>query len=166
MDSVLIPWVIASTVLLFVALYWIFTVEKRLIGLEKECQRFLAFVANDDAATLSGFLQHLQQHKSRLATLEGEIDLIQQTLPHTLQGYAVKRYQAFANVGGDQSFSIAMVDGRGSGFLVSGLHGREETRVYAKPLVQWRASYSLSAEEQEVLMLARQMSTGEGAQGN
>ncbi|MDX9956094.1 MAG: DUF4446 family protein, partial [Anaerolineae bacterium] len=68
-----------------------------------------------------------------------------------------QRYQGFANVGGDQSFSIALVDGRGSGFLLSGLHGRDETRVYAKPLVQWRASYTLGAEEQAVLALARKM---------
>lgn len=163
MDGALIPWVIASTVLLFLALYWVYVVEKRLVRLENDCQRFLVLADNANSADFSGLLNRLAQHKDRLGALEGDLNVIKQILPHTLQGYAVKRYQAFANVGGDQSFSIALVDGHGSGFLLSGLHSRDETRVYAKPLVQWRASYSLSAEEQEVLTAARRMCDGDGA---
>lgn len=157
MDSVLIPWVIASTLLLFVAAYWIYTLEKRFNGLEKRYQRLLSLSESGDQATLANFLGRLDQQGLRLDTVEKALAQIQAVLPHTIQGYGVQRYQGFANVGGDQSFSIALVDGRGSGVLLSGLHGREETRVYAKPLTQWRASYTLSAEEQEVLARARQM---------
>ncbi|MBN1921339.1 MAG: DUF4446 family protein [Anaerolineae bacterium] len=157
MESVLIPWVIASTLLLFVAAYWIYTLEKRFNSLEKQYKRLLALSESSDQATFADFLHRLEQHDTRLQTAEGTLSQIQDILPHTIQGYGVQRYQGFANVGGDQSFSIALVDARGSGFLLSGLHGRDETRVYAKPLVQWRASYTLSAEEQAVIALARKM---------
>ena len=157
MESVLIPWVIASTLLLFVAAYWIYTLEKRFNGLEKQYKRLLTLSESSDQATLADFLHRLEEHDTRIQTAEGALSQIQGILPHTIQGYGVQRYQGFANVGGDQSFSIALVDGRGSCFLLSGLHGRDETRVYAKPLVQWRASYTLGAEEQAVLALARKM---------
>lgn len=157
MEGVLIPWVIASTVLLFVAAYWIYTLEKRFNGLEKQYKRLLSLSESGDQATLADFLSRLEQQGTRLGAVEGTLAQVQGLLPHTIQGYGVQRYQGFANVGGDQSFSIALVDGQGSGLLLSGLHGRDETRVYAKPLVQWRASYTLSAEEQDVLARARQM---------
>lgn len=157
MESALLPWVIAATILLFVAAYWIYTLEKRLGTLEKQYKRFLSLSETGDQKTLVDFLERLERHSARLTTIEGALAQVQATLPHTIQGYGVQRYQGFANVGGDQSFSIALVDARGSGVLLSGLHGREDTRVYAKPLVQWRASYTLSAEEQEVLAHARQM---------
>ena len=158
MEGVLIPWVIASTLLLFLAAYWIYTLEKRFNGLEKQYKRVLALSESGDQATLADFLHRLEEQNTRLQAAEGGLSQIQGILPHTIQGYGVQRYQGFPNVGGDQSFSIALVDGSGSGFLLSGLHGRDETRVYAKPLVQWRSSYSLSAEEQTVVALARKMS--------
>jgi len=158
MEGVLIPWVIASTLLLFLAAYWIYTLEKRFNGLEKQYKRVLALSESGDQATLADFLHRLEEQNTRLQAAEGGLSQIQGILPHIIQGYGVQRYQGFPNVGGDQSFSIALVDGCGSGFLLSGLHGRDETRVYAKPLIQWRSSYSLSAEEQTFVALARKMS--------
>ncbi|HOS79850.1 MAG: DUF4446 family protein [Chloroflexi bacterium] len=157
MESILIPWVVAATVLLFVAAYWIYTLEKRFNGLEKQYRRLLTLAESGDQATLADFLHRLEQQNTRLQAAEKALTQVEAILPHTLQGYGIQRYQGFANVGGDQSFSLALVDGHGSGFVLSGLHGRDETRVYAKPLVQWRASYTLSAEEQAVLATARQM---------
>jgi len=89
-----------------------------------------------------------------------------QALPHTIQGYGVVRYDAFENVAGDQSFSLALVDVEGSGVMLSGLHSRADTRVYAKALKQWQAGYGFSAEEQQALGLARQVLEGKGNQAD
>ena len=51
---------------------------------------------------------------------------------------------------------MALVDENGHGVIMTGLHGRDDVRVYAKPLENWKSSHSLSAEEQEVLGTARQ----------
>jgi len=102
-------------------------------------------------------LTRLDAQETRIGRFEATLRQIGQILPHTIQGHGAIRYSAFENVGGDQSFSLALVDARGNGAMLSGLHSRDDTRVYAKPLTQWRSSYSLSAEEQQALGQARQM---------
>lgn len=71
-----------------------------------------------------------------------------------LQHCGVVRFQAFENVGGDQSFAVALLDARGNGVVISSIFGREESRVYCKPVVQGRSDYALSKEEEQSLGLA------------
>jgi hypothetical protein len=156
MESVLLPWTIASTILLFVAAYWVYTLERRFNDLEERYTRLLAMTEESEAPTIAGLLHRLEDQEERLKGAEAYLAELARVLPHTVQGYGVVRYNAFANAGGEQSFSLALVDAKGSGVVVSGLHGRE-MRVYAKPLTQWRAAHSLSSEEQEALGLAREM---------
>lgn len=160
--NALVPWVIAATILLFVAAYWIYTLENRLKLLETRYQKLLALADDADQATIVQFLTRLGGYEQRMDHLEGQLHDIAAILPHTIQGHGIVRYSAFESVGGDQSFSIALVDAHGSGALISGLHIHDDTRVYAKPLTQWQSSYSLGAEEQHALGLARQMVEGGG----
>jgi len=156
----LVLWVIASTILLFVGIYWIYTLETRLKAMEERYQKILALAEDTDQATIVQFLTRLDAQEKRLVQAEGALRRFGEILPHTIQGHSVVRYSAFENVGGDQSFSLALVDARGNGAMLSGLHTRDDTRVYAKPLTQWRSSYSLSAEEQQALGQARQITDG------
>src|SRR6185369_5370817 len=48
---------------------------------------------------------------------------------------SVLRFNPFKEVGGNQSFSVALLDGKNSGVIISSLHTREGTRVYAKPVL-------------------------------
>ncbi len=157
MDNVLTPWVVAATILLFVAAYEIYTLEKRFRELEDRSRQILALEEDTDQIAVAGVLQRLEQQGARLDDVQSALEHVQAVLPHTIQGHGIVRYRAFANVGGDQSFSLALVDAQGNGVILSGLHGRDETRLYAKPLVNWRASHSLSSEEQQSLGVARQM---------
>ena len=159
--NALTPWVIASTILLFIGAYWVYTLEKRLQASEARYQKMLALAEDADQVTIVNFLSRLDTYETRMGQIEGTLRRINAILPHTIQGHGVVRYSAFEKVGGDQSFSVALVDERGSGAMISGLHVREDTRVYAKPLTQWRSTYSLSAEEQQALGQARQMIDGQ-----
>jgi hypothetical protein len=64
------------------------------------------------------------------------------------------RYDAFEDVGGRLSFSCAMLDDHGSGVVVTSINGRQDTRVYAKPIVDGRSQYNLSVEEEEAIRQA------------
>lgn len=156
----LVLWVIASTILLFVGAYWLYLLEKRFKTMEDRYQKILALAEDTDQATIVQLLTRLDAQETRVGKVEATLRHFGQILPHTIQGHGVIRYSAFENVGGDQSFSLALVDAGGSGAMLSGLHTRDDTRVYAKPLTQWRSSYSLSAEEQQALGQARQMMEG------
>ncbi len=156
MDFILLPWTIATTILLFVAAYWIYAVEKRVKLMETQYRELLALAEQEDDANLLALSQRIDALRGRTESAEAYLQQLRARLPHIIQGYGMLRYQAFSNVGGDQSFSLALVDARGSGAIISCLHGNE-IKVYGKPVVQWRSSYSLSAEEQQALGEARRM---------
>lgn len=69
----------------------------------------------------------------------------------SIQKIAVVRFNPFGDVGGDQSFSLAMLDGHDSGLVLTSIHGRGGTRVYAKPIDYGKSKYSLSQEEKKAL---------------
>lgn len=69
----------------------------------------------------------------------------------------IERYNPFKDVGGDQSFSLAMLDGKNSGVVISSLHGRDGTRLYAKPINHLSSDHPLSTEEQKTLQHAREL---------
>src|SRR5436853_222649 len=64
------------------------------------------------------------------------------------------RYDAFEDVGGRLSFSCALLDDRGSGVVMTSINGRQDTRVYAKPIAEGRSSYNLSSEEEDAIRQA------------
>ncbi|BBH23396.1 hypothetical protein Back11_47410 [Paenibacillus baekrokdamisoli] len=66
------------------------------------------------------------------------------------------RYNAFGDRGSNLSFSIAIVDDQEDGLVLSGLHSREETFVYAKPVKQGQSEYSLTPEEKQAIIQAVQ----------
>lgn len=72
----------------------------------------------------------------------------------SLQKVSMVRFNPFGDVGGDQSFSLAMLDGHDSGLILTSIHGRGGTRVYAKPVDLGKSKYSLSAEEKKALSQA------------
>jgi len=164
-EGVLIPWVVAATILLVVAVYWIYLLEKRIKTLDLRYRTLAALAEEGDRGSLIQVLSRLQQHESQIGGLQTQLEKVSALLPHVVQGLGVVRYSAFENVGGDQSFSLALVDANGNGVVVSGLQGREDSRVYAKPLVQWRSSYSLSPDEQRALADARRLATSDAPSG-
>jgi len=74
-----------------------------------------------------------------------------------IQRVGLVRFNPFEDTGGNQSFALALTDAAGNGFVVSSLHSRTGTRVYAKAIADGRSDGALSEEETEALR--RAMST-------
>ncbi len=72
-----------------------------------------------------------------------------------LRHLAVVRYDAFGDVGGHLSWSLALLDDHGDGVLLSSIHGRSEARSYAKNVRGWTCEQQLSPEEDEAITRAR-----------
>lgn len=102
---------------------------------------------------------HIAQVRETAAQVEA-VDQLARRLEKSgyfsLQHLGVVRFNPFSDTGGDQSFAIALVDGHGNGVVLSSLHARGGTRVYAKPLQKWESSYSLTDEEKQAIALAYQ----------
>jgi len=72
-----------------------------------------------------------------------------------LQKVGMVRFNPFSEVGSDQSFSLALLDGHDDGIVITSLYTREENRVYGKPIKGGISEYSLSGEEKEAISRAR-----------
>ena len=70
------------------------------------------------------------------------------------------RYDAFGDMGGRLSWSLALVDDAGTGVVLTSIHGRSDARSYAKGLVDWESDQPLSPEEDAVVAAARARSAG------
>lgn len=105
--------------------------------------------------------QNLKEVSNILKKLEGNFEKISRELADlkqknqkNLQKIGIIRFNPFREAGGDQSFSIAVLDADNNGFIITSLYGRDANRVYAKPINKGASSYSLSKEEQEALAQA------------
>lgn len=72
-----------------------------------------------------------------------------------LRHLAVVRYDAFGDMGGHLSWSLALVDDGGNGVVLTSIHGRSDARTYAKNVTNWSSEQQLSPEELEAIEHAR-----------
>ncbi len=72
-----------------------------------------------------------------------------------LRHLAVVRYDAFGDMGGHLSWSLALLDDGGHGVVLTSIHGRSEARTYAKSVASWTCEQQLSPEEEEAITHAR-----------
>lgn len=96
-------------------------------------------------------IEGLGQRLDTVTALQQELDAAAKL---ALQRVGVVRYNPFQDSGGDQSFALALLDHAGTGIVISSLHGRAETRIFAKQIENGRSTHSLSEEEQQAIRAA------------
>jgi hypothetical protein len=158
MELTLLIWSLALSLLLVVGGVWVFDLQSRLNRLER---RYESLFSDQEEPSFAAALERMAARFSKMNTrterLVVRLDEMDRTLMRCVQGVGFVRYSAFEDTGGDQSFSLAMVDGDGDGVVVSALYGRDATRVYAKPVESWSSSRALAAEEEQALTHARRV---------
>jgi hypothetical protein len=100
-----------------------------------------------------------QAERARLAVdnsaardqLRGAMEKVEKVISTALRRVALVRYDAFDDLGGRLSFSLAVLDSRGDGVALTSLAGRAETRVYAKPISAGVGATDLSPEERQAV---------------
>ena len=103
---------------------------------------------------LEGQAKQIQRLEQAARSLNAT-DRRQETLIEgAVRRVGVIRYDAFEDVGGRLSFSCALLDDHGNGVVMTSINGRQDTRVYAKPITDGRSPYNLSIEEEEAIRQA------------
>ncbi|QZY30695.1 DUF4446 family protein [Nocardioides coralli] len=87
--------------------------------------------------------------------LRQEVAALKREAGDALRHLAVVRYDAFGDMGGHLSWSLALLDDGGHGVVVTSIHGRSEARTYAKNISGWACEQQLSPEEEEAITHAR-----------
>lgn len=91
--------------------------------------------------------EEVEALREDVARLAGDLRGTQRELQMAIRHVGVVRYDAFGDMGGRMSFSAALVDDHGNGFVLTSVHARSESRSYIKQLRGGMAEVSLSPEE-------------------
>jgi len=89
--------------------------------------------------------------RSELRKLGKEIEVTRGELRETLQHLAVVRYDAFGDTGGKLSWSMALLDDKGDGVVLTSINSRADARTYAKEIRAFASEAKLSPEEEEAI---------------
>ncbi len=110
--------------------------------------------------SLKEVLAELKILKENFARISQEIENLKKEQKFSVQKVGIVRFNPFSEVGSDQSFSAAILDGNNDGFVITSLYSREENRVYGKPIKGGISEYSLSNEEKEAIRKAISKNNG------
>ena len=119
--------------------------------LKKRLDAFLKNGKQDIGDILAEQIQKSQNLEKSSKEISDKIARLQKISNKSFQKIGIKRYSPFSGVGGDQSFSIALLDSKNNGFIITSHFGRDFNRIYAKPIDQGACKHSLSKEEKETI---------------
>lgn len=137
--------IVVLLILLLIVSIW------RLRVAQKQLERYRILMDQFGQGNLEHVLVNVQQEINRQAEdirlAEERIQEIENQLPKMVQHVNLIRFKGFEDVGGDLSFSAAILNGEGDGMVITALHARDDTRIYAKKVNKYMSSYPLSEEE-------------------
>ena len=121
--------------------------------------RFFNKLARDEKgkglkSVLEKILKEQKLSKKDISALEKELANYKEEGKLHVQKVGLVRFNPFKELGGDHSFTLAILDGKDTGLIITGLHTRERTRVYAKEVKKGKSDIELSGEEEKALKKA------------
>ncbi len=107
------------------------------------------------AGDLEAVLQDLGEELKKLNLSREKTDVylkeVEERLKKSLKQVGVVRFNPFGEAGSNQSFSIAFLNECGNGAVISALYTRDNIKIYAKPVQNYKSEYALSKEENEAV---------------
>lgn len=145
---VLGPIVVALSVAILLLLLLVILLARRVARTDA---RLRGLTRGEDGGDLEGVLG---AHLEKVHGLGREVErlglrtsILEAHAPRAFQRVGLVRFNPFEDTGGNQSFALALLDAEGSGWVLSSLHARSGTRVYAKAITRGRSEGALSDEE-------------------
>ena len=125
------------------------------VKMKKLKKKYEAFMAGKNAASLEDTLvKRLNQVEDLIASDEHTQEKVQMVLDHldnTYQKVGLVKYDAFNEMGGKLSFSLALLNRKNNGFIINAMHSREGCYTYVKEIVKGESYVELAEEEAEAL---------------
>ncbi len=96
-------------------------------------------------------LSQFKDLKEGFKKISNKMEELKKNNKFSIQRIGIVRFNPFKESGGDQSFSIALLDGNKNGVVITSLYGREGNRIFAKPIKKGKSEYLLTEEEKEAI---------------
>ena len=144
--------VIALILLVLLLMILVIIAYSSLNRVEKRYRKLMRGTNNKSLEEmLIQYLDNSQEAVRISSEARAESEYIKSQLENCLKKVAIKRYKAFEDIGSDLSYSIALLNEKNDGIILTGIFGRQETTSYAKPIDKGISRYDLSEEEKAVL---------------
>ena len=122
--------------------------QRTILGDEERDLIGHAAALEEQFEALSGYVQEAAER------LEGRMETAERRIDHAVAYRALIRYDAYGEMSGRQSTSIALLDANRSGLVLSSIHHRDQARLYAKEVREGKPELELSPEEDEAIRRA------------
>jgi hypothetical protein len=116
---------------------------------------FNFFKKKKEPENLKEALKEFNQLKKEFDKILKEFEILKEKEKFNIQKVGIVRFNPFKDTGGNQSFSVALLDGKDDGVVITSLYTREGNRVFAKPIKNGNSEFLLLEEEKEAINLAK-----------
>ncbi len=156
-----VPLILGCAALLFFLTIWVLVLSLKLNRLTRLLNRLMS---EGSERSFDQLLEQLlikqEENRTLLASVETRLEKLHSLLQGCLQRVGLVRFDAFDDIAGQQSFSVALLDNEGNGVVITSLFGRTESRCYAKPVIQGNSPHRLSEEEMAAIRQAMEKPIG------
>lgn len=137
---------IVATFVVMVILFIIMLISNR-----KLKKRYMLLMKDADKGSLEDMIRNYQKkidetYVDAKVALE-DLKLLSNQVNHCIQKVGVVRFKAFEDIGSDLSYSVALLDNKNDGVVITSIFGRNISTSYAKPISKGTSKYALSDEE-------------------
>ena len=105
--------------------------------------------------SINSDLSIVNKLEKNLEKVSQELEILKKENKFAIQKVGIVRFNPFSEIGSDQSFSIALLDGKDDGLIITSLYTREGNRVYGKEIKNNESKHLLSKEEEKVIQIAK-----------
>lgn len=117
--------------------------------------KYDSFVSNVNIDNVEELLVNLgkdvEEIHGDINIIKSNVEAIETRLSFAIQKVGFVRYNAFAEMGSELSYSVALLDNYKNGFVLTSIYGRDYTASYAKPIKFGKSTYDLSVEEVQAI---------------
>jgi len=142
-------------IILIVVVVWLLLITIGLYMINTRSKQLVKGVKKGNLIKVLEAVQSIEKKNTKdIKKVQKKVDNIEKEGVLHVQKVGLIRFNPFSEIGGDHSFSMSLLDGNDDGLVITGLHTRERTRLYVKPVKKGKSNYELSDEEKKAILKA------------
>jgi len=150
--------IIAMAAVIFILLIIIIIMISQMVKIKKLKKRLDKFMLTEEGKSLEDDLGKIYEDnkdlKENSEQNKKDIRTLYKNIEKSYQKMGIVKYDAFNQMGGQLSFSLALLDGNNNGFIINSVHSAEGCYTYTKEIKAGECEISLGNEEREALDMA------------
>lgn len=151
----ILPLEVLVAVVAFIFFIWLIWLTIKI----RRATKYMQFLKRESGRpsvvdSVNKLLERTEATEDYLANISSNVEMLKLKLESAVVGVSLVRYNPFKDTGGNLSFSLALLDEKGNGVVVTSLNSRSDSRFYCKPVSGFSSEIPLSDEEKEAIQNA------------